>query len=145
METLIPLSDYVLLEEQKLLEIYENGTTKSDDVWGRGAFIVRVTNYARFLKMPLTLDMFIGNTIMLGITGENILFKDFYYDKISNCLVYKNSEITIQTSADGSTKFTGVNYSSKDIPAFQLNIIEDLLNFEGVKLTSFAMQMLENR
>ncbi|TQM18351.1 hypothetical protein [Chryseobacterium aquifrigidense] len=57
---LIPLSDFVLAQEQILEEVYSNFEHPSECDKARLEFVVRVTNYTKFLKQPLTLGMFVS-------------------------------------------------------------------------------------
>lgn len=160
MKTLIPLSDFVL----DLSEKVEEFSTKDSRKTPLFDFIV---SYAKFLKQPLTLSMFVP----VDNEGNVLIEAPYYADGINKVEEYKKAKekvffkdaIVIDDSPYGQTKrilidlklnnsstiriYNQFNYSNGRVeriflPNFKENPTVEFLTLWGFELTPSALQQI---
>lgn len=136
---LISMTDFVL--EQKYTTTLDISQV---DFYDKELNILsKIRNYARFLKKPLTLGMFVpcdedGSVLeepktfneKYQLAKERVLFKNCKLEHIKSDLFFKMDYDEIKIG-EGSIKYnTGSFYIEGDIVDYSINTIEDLIPFQ---------------
>ena len=94
---LIPLSEYVLQEETKIIDHLDKEMSNGNDIRAILNFSKKVRNYTKFLRQPLTLGMFVPCFddechIVSNVVTDSNYFGIHIYEKAKEKVLFEGFE-----------------------------------------------------